>query len=110
MTRLVFGSIVVSRVTIRSAVARRLYTLLSGGIPIMTVELLQPVLQLLVQREVIPVAVSTTWRPIRSQIESFGYRSDRKSRLELLFDDRRDHKSSYLSFCLLYGSVWWKQL
>ena len=59
MTRLVFGSIVVSRVTIRSAVARRLYTLLSGGIPIMTVELLQPVLQLLVQREVIPVAVST---------------------------------------------------
>nr|QIV66984.1 larval cement protein 1-122k [Megabalanus volcano] len=52
-----FPSIVVSRITLRSGVARRVYTLLHGSIPILTVEMLQPVLQLLVEREVVPVTL-----------------------------------------------------
>ncbi|XP_043192356.1 uncharacterized protein LOC122365302 [Amphibalanus amphitrite] len=52
-----FPSIVVSRVSIGSAAARRLFALLSGGIPVLTVGLLQPVLQLLVERQVVPVAL-----------------------------------------------------
>ena len=52
-------SIVVSRVTLRSAVARQIYTVLRGGIPVLTVKLLKPVLQLLVKRQVIPIQVHT---------------------------------------------------
>nr|QEG79393.1 larval cement protein band 1-122k [Megabalanus rosa] len=52
-----FPSIVVSRITLRSVVARRVYVLLHGSIPILTVEMLQPVLQLLVEREVVPVVL-----------------------------------------------------
>ncbi|XP_037089515.1 uncharacterized protein LOC119109868 [Pollicipes pollicipes] len=65
-----FPSVVVARVTLRSAVARRVYTLLSGGIPVLTVELLQPVLQLFVERRVISVQLLRTPDKLYDYIKS----------------------------------------
>ena len=50
-------SIVVSGSTIQSSVARQLFGVLGGGIPGLTRNLLQPVMQLLASRQVISSSV-----------------------------------------------------
>jgi len=65
-----FPSIVVSRVTLISSIARRVYQVLLGGFPVLTIELLQPVLQLLVERRVIPIRVLRTPPQLISLLET----------------------------------------